>query len=247
MSSERNDVPAESPRNITREPGVRLGQGLKGEPAKAIIRKYGVGDRDAVRKICYDTGMMGHPIDPYFGCLELFADYWMNYYTDYEPDSAFVAEIEEHVVGYLVGCKETSRQIDIQKTIIVPSILRRFLLFKYKVDRRFFAFMWRYFRSTWRGEFPAVPFEDYPAHLHMNVTEGYRSIGIGSRLLSAFLDYLRANDVKGLHLGTTSYNTLAVPFYKKWGFRLVSQRPLTIYEGIVPEEIDLLLFTRELA
>lgn len=229
-----------------RDSSGHLTQELKEEPAKATIRKYRVGDRDTIRKICYDTGMMGHPVDPYFGCLELFADYWMNYYTDYEPESAFVAEIGGQVVGYLVGCRETSRQLDIQKRMIVPQILRRFLIFKYKVDRRFFAFTWRYVRSMRRGEFPDLPIEDHPAHLHMNIAEGYRSAGIGSRLLSTFLDYLQINNVKGLHLGTTSYNTLAVPFYKKWGFRSVSQRPLTLYEGIVPEKIDILFFTREL-
>ena len=51
--------------------------------ADAVIRKYGPEDRAAVRKICYDTGLMGDPIDPYFGCIELFADYWMTYYTDH--------------------------------------------------------------------------------------------------------------------------------------------------------------------
>ena len=65
--------------------------------AQAIVRKYRAEDRDAVRRICYDTGLMGHPIDPCFGCFELFSDYWMNYYTDYEPESAFVAELDGQV------------------------------------------------------------------------------------------------------------------------------------------------------
>ena len=106
--------------------------------------------------------------------------------------------------------------------------------------------MWRYLRSMWRGEFAYEADADYPAHLHMNLMEGYRSAGIGSRLLSTFMDYLRENDIAGLHLGTTTYNKLAVPFYKKRGFRLVSRHPLTMYEGIISEQIDLLFFTREL-
>jgi GNAT superfamily N-acetyltransferase len=215
--------------------------------AKAVIRKYQTEDRDAIRKICYGTGMMGYPIDPYFGCLELFADFWMNYYTDYEPESAFVAELEGRVIGYLVGCKDTSRQQRLHNEIIMPQIRRRFFRFGYKIDRRLFIFMWRFVRSMWRGEFVQAPADDFPAHLHMNLAEGYRSGGIGTRLLGAFMNYLRENDVKGLHLGTTTYNRQAVPLYRKWGFRLVLQRRLTMYEGIIPEKIDLLFFTRELS
>ncbi|MBI5116757.1 GNAT family N-acetyltransferase [Candidatus Poribacteria bacterium] len=213
--------------------------------SKAIIRKYRPEDREAVRRICYDTGLMGDPIDLYFGCYELFADYWMNYYTDCEPESAFVAELDGRVIGYLVGCLDTSRQEAIQKTAVLPRIRKKLFTLGYKIDRRFFKFMWRYVRTMWRNEFADEPTDGYPAHLHMNLAEGYRSGGVGSRLIAAFLDYLRANNVKGLHLGTTSHNKLAVPFYKKWGFRLVSRYPFTMYEGMVPEKIEILFFTRE--
>ncbi len=213
--------------------------------AGATVRGYRPEDRAAVRKICYDTGLMGDSIAPYFGCLELFADFWMNYYTDHEPESAFVAEVDGQVVGYLMGCRDTSVQQEVQRKVIMPRVRRKVFTFGYKVDRRFFSFMRRYLRSMWRHEFVEEPIGDYPAHLHMNLAEGYRSGGIGSRLLSAYLAYLRENGVRGLHLGTTSHNKLAVPFYKKWGFQLVSRHPLTLYEGIISEKIEVLFFTRE--
>jgi len=151
------------------------------------------------------------------------------------------------VIGYLAGCKDTSVQQNVQKKEVMPSIYRKLFTFGYKVDRRFFSFMRRYLRSMWRNEFLDEPIKDYPAHLHMNMADGYRSGGIGSRLLAAYLDYLRRNNVKGLHLGTTTHNKLAVPLYKKRGFRLVSRSPLTTYEGIIPEKIEVLLFTLELS
>lgn len=215
--------------------------------AGATVRSYRPEDRAAVRKICYDTGLMGDSVAPHFGSPELFADWWMNYYTDCEPESAFVAELDGQVVGYLMGCKDTSVQQEAQGKVIMPQIRRKFFTFGYKVDRRFFAFMWRYLRSMWRHEFVEEPIDDYPAHLHMNLAEGYRGGGIGSKLLSAYMEYLRENGIKGLHLGTTSHNKLAVPFYKKHGFRLVSRHPLTMYEGIIPEKVEVLFFTREVA
>ncbi|GAB4336643.1 MAG: GNAT family N-acetyltransferase [Candidatus Abyssubacteria bacterium] len=214
--------------------------------ARATVRNYQPGDRQTLRTICYETGLMGEPIDPHFGCLDLFADYWMNYYTDHEPESAFVAELDGRVIGYLVGCKDTKRQQEIQAKVILPRIRRKLFTFGYKIDYRFFSFMWRYTRSMVRREFPEEPIDDYPAHLHMNLIDGCRSGGVGSRLMSAYFDYLGACGVKGIHLGTTSHNTLAVPFYKKWGFALVSRHPFTMYEGIIPERVELLFFTRRL-
>jgi ribosomal protein S18 acetylase RimI-like enzyme len=217
----------------------------QGREQGVTIRKYRSQDRPAVRQICYDTGLMGESIDPYFGCLDLFTDYWMNYYTDYEPESAFVADVDGEVVGYLVGCKLTSVQQDTLRKEILPRIRRKLFTFGYEIDSRFFKFAYRYCRSAIRREFIEEPVRDYPAHLHMNMKEGFRSMGIGSMLMSAFLDYLKANNICGVHLGTTSYNRLAIPFYKKWGFRLVSRHPFTMYEGIIPEKLDVLFFVRE--
>lgn len=214
--------------------------------SRAQIRKYRPEDREAVRKICYATGLMGEPIDHFFGCFDLFADYWMNYYTDHEPESAFVAELDGRVIGYLVGCKDTSVQQEVQKSVIMPRIRRRLFSLDYRLDRCFVRFMWRYVRSMWRGEFVDEPIGGYLAHLHMNLAEGYRSGGIGSKLLLEYFDYLRENGVKGLHLGTTTGNKLAVPFYKRWGFRHVSSHPLTMYDGIVDEKVEALFFTREI-
>lgn len=214
--------------------------------AQAIIRKYKPEDRDAVRKICYDTGLMGDPIDPYFGCLDLYADYWMNYYTDHEPESAFVAELNGEVVGYLVGCKETSIQEKTHRKVILPKIRKKLFTLGYKVDRRFFRFLWWEIRSAWKGDREDPPLDDYPAHLHMNLAEGYRSMGIGSKLMSIYLDYLRDNDIPGLHLATTTRNRLAIPFYQKWGFKATTRHPLTLYEKIMPEAIEVIFFTREL-
>ncbi len=217
----------------------------KEQLAGAIVRKYRPEDRALVRKICYEAGLMGDSIDPYFGCLELFADYWMNYYTDQEPESAFVAELDGRVIGYLVGCKDTAKQQQAHENTIMPQIRRRLFTFGYSVGWRLLGFSARYLRSMLRKEFVDEPIGNYPAHLHMNLIEGCRSGGVGSRLLSVYLDYLRGNNVTGLHLGTTTHNKLAVPFYKKWGFRLVARHPLTMYSGIIPEKIDVLFFVKK--
>ena len=222
----------------------------KEHPARVTIRRFRPEDKAAVRTICYETGLMGDSMDPYFGCLDLFADYWTLYYTDHEPESTFVADLGGQVIGYLMGCADTSVHQGIHNNKIMPRIRRKFLTFDYKIDRRFFSFLWRTLRSKWRGELGHSEMEyikDYPAHLHINLSEGFRSGGIGSRLMSAYLDYLREKDVRGLHLGTTSHNKLAVLFYERWGFRIAERHPLTFYEGIISDKMETLFFTRELS
>ena len=60
-------------------------------------------DKAAIRKICCDTGYVGHDIRPYIDDEELFADFWILYYTDFEPQSTFVARVGDRTVGYPVS------------------------------------------------------------------------------------------------------------------------------------------------
>ena len=69
------------------------------------IRNYRPSDREAVRTLCCSTGFLGEPIDPVYEDRELFADFLTTYYTDHEPESCFVLEIEGRISGYLLGCR----------------------------------------------------------------------------------------------------------------------------------------------
>ncbi|MFM9849327.1 MAG: GNAT family N-acetyltransferase [Hyphomicrobiaceae bacterium] len=61
--------------------------------------------------------------------------------------------------------------------------------------------------------------QSYPAHLHINLAPGWRSSGIGTRLIEAFCAHA-AGRVAGVHVvtGRTSRN---VRFYERNGFRLL--------------------------
>src|SRR4051794_14721137 len=74
------------------------------------IRSFQPADRDRVRMLCCETGFLGKPIDPVFEDRELFADYLTAYYTDWEPESAFVVTINGEIRGYLLGSRRAFRQ-----------------------------------------------------------------------------------------------------------------------------------------
>ena len=75
------------------------------ETSQYSIRGYKASDRIAVRKLCCATGFLGAPIDPVFQDRELFADFLTTYYTDHEPESSFVLEVDGEIRGYLLGSR----------------------------------------------------------------------------------------------------------------------------------------------
>ncbi|MCA1808961.1 MAG: hypothetical protein LC725_05870 [Lentisphaerae bacterium] len=85
-----------------------------------LIRQYLPGDRPAVRRISYDTADAGRPADGFFPDRELLADLLTGYYTDYEPESLWVAEEQGRVVGYLAGALDTGRVRRIMAWRLIP-------------------------------------------------------------------------------------------------------------------------------
>src|SRR5690606_28054490 len=63
---------------------------------------------------------------------------------------------------------------------------------------------------------------DYPAHLHINCHPEAQGMGVGSKLLAYYENYLKSLDIKGLHL-VTAEEADNVKFYRKNNY-------LSIYE-----------------
>src|ERR671937_239612 len=76
------------------------------ETSQYSFLSYQTSDRAAVRKLCCATGFLGDPIDPVFQDRELFADFLTTYYTDHEPESSFVLEVDGEIRGYLLGSRK---------------------------------------------------------------------------------------------------------------------------------------------
>jgi hypothetical protein len=89
-----------------------------------LIRLYRPEDRPILRAICADTGFLGQPIDPVFEDRELFADYLTSYYTDAEPESTLVCELNGEVKGYLMGCRFPKRKDRFEHGMLPGLVLR---------------------------------------------------------------------------------------------------------------------------
>ena len=212
-----------------------------GNDLRVVIRKYNAKDRPAVRKISCETALMGEPGAVFFDDDEILADALTVYFTDYEPESCFVAVFENNVIAYLLGAKDVKR-IDkiLPGKIALPlfiKALRRGTFF----HKRNAQFLSHLFFSLVKGEFKAPVFsKDYPATLHINVIKEYRASGFGSKLINAYLDYLKAQEVKGVHLATMSDK--GSHFFKKQNFQLLFRGERSYFRYFLGKNVQLYIY-----
>lgn len=184
-----------------------------------LIRKYRKTDRNALRKISYETSFL-EKADELFDEPQILADALTLYFTDTEPESCFVAQQNNLIIGYIIGAKNESKMSQIAWLKIYPFLVWRAMVtgifFKAKT-LRFLAGVWASFRQ---GEFHSPDFTaEYPAILHINIARHFRGGGVGGKLLRSYLDYLKAEGIRGVHLSTMSES--GKNFFEKNGFRLL--------------------------
>ena len=184
------------------------------------VRPYRPGDRAAVRQICHFTGYMGDPISWQWRDRESFADTFSSYYTDREPESSLVAELDGQVVGYLLGCRRSALVGDpIQP--IYRHLLGRGLLVRAGTA----GVLWRSVRDGLvelahrRPLARELSDPAFPAHLHINLLPAARGQGVGRQLVSRWFATLVAEGVPGCHLATWAENAGAIAFFGSVGFR----------------------------
>lgn len=186
------------------------------------VRPYRPSDRDGVRRVCFETGYMGDPVAWQWRDAESFADLFSGWYTDHAGDDALVvADDRYEVVGYLLGCRD-STQVPGPGRLAAHHLLRRGLLVRPGTA----PVLWRTLgdlavQTARTRRVPAGEVVDprWPAHLHIDLLPEARGTGMGRRLMTTWLDALRADGSPGCHLTTWAENDGAVAFFQAMGFR----------------------------
>jgi ribosomal protein S18 acetylase RimI-like enzyme len=183
------------------------------------IRPYEAADRPGVRRVCYLTGFMGDPADWMWRDEESFADIFTGYWTDREPGSALVAELEGEVVGYLLGCRDSRKVWNAGKQF-AHHAFGRGLVLRPSTAGVFRRMMTDGIVDALRHRLPPPTYYDarWPAHLHIDLLPVCRRRGIGEALVNRWLGTLRKEGVPGCHLQTMAENTRAIAFFEEMGF-----------------------------
>lgn len=212
---------------------------------EALIRSYQEEDRPSVREIAWETAFKGESAEIFFSDRESFADFLTLYFTDYESESCFVAENADHkIVGYIVGAKDARRLQNISVMRLAGCLLVQAIRRGVFFNRKSFMFLFSCGVSFLKGEFIAPDFsQDYPATLHINVRSGSRGSRVGSRLMDAYLGYLKKEKVRGVHMATASDN--AKRFFEKQGFVLLHESRRSYFRHLLGRDIPVYILGRK--
>lgn len=228
------------------DPGVEKAgtEGDSGAP-KAVIRFYRKEDRAAVRKICADTGFLGSPIDPLFEDRELFADYLTQYYTDREPQSTLVCEVNGQIMGYLMGSRlhRSYRLYRIWNNawLFLKGIYRYFSRPYNAASRQYI----RWLLSRASAESPHTP-QGLP-HFHINILAQARSVGTARAIIDHFLDYLKEHGDKGVYGQVIAFEgRRSIRTFERYGFRVVDQAEITKYRHLREGQVFLFTIIKDL-
>ncbi len=200
------------------------------------IRGFEPSDRAAVRDLCCRTGFLGTPIDPVYEDRELFADFLTTYYTDHEPQSSFVLEVEGELKGYLLGSRKPllNQLYSFQQNIVL--FLRSLLRYpRYNArSKRFIRWM---IMNGWR-EVPAAPART--AHFHINLLPEARKISTTRALMSAYLSYLyRCGEKRVYGQIVTFESRRGEKMFERYGFKVMNRAEITKYRAFYPESVYL--------
>ncbi len=210
-----------------------------------VIRQFTKNDRADVRRISCDTAFLGMDNKLFFDNDEILADVLTLYYTDYEPQSCFVAVEEDKVIGYIIGTKDVRRMHITFNKRILPQTIGKALrkgFFKRANNLKFFLHV---AVSFLRGEFFAPDFSrKYPATLHINIDKNFRGRKIGEKLIEHYLNYLKEEKVAGIHFGTMSEG--AKKFFIKLGFSILFEGKHSYLKYITKQHTPYYILGRKL-
>jgi hypothetical protein len=200
------------------------------------IRSYRKTDRDAVRQLCCQTGFLGTPIDPVYEDRQLFADFLTTYYTDHEPESSFVVEIDGEIRGYLLGSRKpffNQLYSFWQNISLFLKALTRYFRY-HQASRRFVRWTLAY---GWR-EVPAAP-RRVP-HFHINLLPDARKMSTTRALMSAYLSYLyRCGEKRVYGQIVTFESRRGEKMFERYGFKVLNRAEITKYKRFYPQSVYL--------
>jgi len=89
-----------------------------------------------------------------------------------------------------------------------------------------------------RNEYPHLNYDEYPAHLHINVNVSSQGQGFEQLLMDAYLNQIRGLSVPGVFLDTTNLNEAACRLYEKQGFQLLNRRETRVWNYLFKRSVE---------
>lgn len=183
---------------------------------RITIRPYQQKDQEAVRGICIATSSL--PVKNQRQKALLLLQY-CDYYLEREPEGCFVAVDEADTpVGYILCGSDYHSYRQAFRRDYLPRL--RGLSILRAVGARLECWFMGFFAKR------------YPAHMHIDILDGYQRQGVGHRLAGTLAAHLAARHVPGLMLIVGAGNQKGVSFYKKYGFHRIGSAAGALVMGL---------------
>lgn len=190
--------------------------GIEERTQQIGIRPYQQKDKQAVRGVCIATSSL--PVNTQRQ-KELLLLQYCDYYLEQEPDSCFVAVDETDTpIGYILCAKE------------YHAYRQRFL--KRYLPRIRALSIWRAIAARAEVGLTGRYAQRYPAHMHIDILEGFQRQGIGHRLVDALIASLAGRHTQGLMLSVGAKNEKGVSFYNQYGFQRIGTAAGALVMGL---------------
>ena len=172
-------------------------------------------DQENMRYVCIQSGpAIGQSSGPAYD-FELAT--YCDYYVECEPENCFViADEDDNAVGYIMGAQDYWRYRERFLREYVPRVKD----LRHRVMIRGAAAL------------PRLFVKKYPAHLHIDILEGYQRMGLGTQLMDLLTGRLRELGVPGVMLGVGAGNVKGRSFYTKYGFKKLLRLPGAVVMGL---------------
>ncbi|MEO5921562.1 MAG: GNAT family N-acetyltransferase [Pseudolysinimonas sp.] len=187
-----------------------------------MIRPYRPADLARMREICLLTGASGGDATGLFSSDDLLPDLFLEPYVTFAPGWAWVVELDDpdapdagpEIQGYLVAVSDTSAFVAWWADTWTP-----WFAVAYPRPEEPYS---EEENLVMRGYHPGViqieEFEDYPAHLHVDLLPAAQGQGWGTKLIGRLRSELADVGVPGLFASLDVQNVAARGFYEKIGF-----------------------------
>ena len=181
------------------------------------IRDFRPNDVDALYEVCLLTGAGGEDASALVSYPRLLGDIYVGPYLQQEPEFALVADDGRRAAGYALAAVDTARFEKALEVAWWPTIQARYLSTDGPVTAKpFDGELLPLVRNPELTRHPDLP--GYPSHLHVDLMENVRGLGVGSRMLAELFERLRRAGSPGVHLGVDTANQGALQFYRHLGF-----------------------------
>lgn len=205
----------------------------------AILRPFEKRDLDALYAISLATGASGQDASALHRDPKLIGHIYSAPYALLSPETAFVAEDEDGVAGYVVGVLDTRAFDERLEREWWPALRRQYADPSAIPASAWNADQKRSFSIHHPKRTADAIVDAFPAHIHMNLLPRLQGRGIGRALLERWLHTARERGADGVHLGANAENHRAISFWQRCGFaRLEVPGETSVWFGLRISERD---------